>query len=42
VIDLSWIDANAAAAGDQAFVFVKAFTSQAGQALLSASGPTRC
>ena len=34
VIDLSQIDANVNAAGDQAFVFVAAFTGVAGQATL--------
>jgi hypothetical protein len=38
VIDLSRIDADVGAGGDQAFVFVGGFTGQAGQAVLSASG----
>ncbi len=39
-IDLSGIDANTALAGDQAFSFVAAFTSQAGQATLIFSAAT--
>ncbi len=35
LVDLSLIDANTAAAGDQAFAFVAAFTGAAGQATLS-------
>ena len=44
VIDLSAIDANAGADGDQAFVLVEAFTREAGQAVLhydAASNTTR-
>jgi hypothetical protein len=39
LIDLSGIDANSAAAGDQAFIFVAAFTGAAGQATLSYDAP---
>jgi Ca2+-binding RTX toxin-like protein len=35
IIDLSAIDANSGAAGDQAFAFVTTFSNQAGQAVLT-------
>lgn len=38
LIDLSGIDANAGSVGDQAFVFVSAFSGAAGQAVLSFDG----